>query len=79
MLSNKVFCSIEFSARTLQETTHHFGGIQVIGSRDFYQLSPLPNLMNDDAGNFAFTSRMWNKVFPHTFIMDKIERQHDSK
>ena len=77
MLSNKVFDSIEFIARTLREKTHHFGGIQVIGSGDFYQLPPVPNPMNDDAGNFAFTSRVRNKVFPHTFIMDKIERQHD--
>ena len=65
MLSNKVFDSIEFIARTLREKTHHFGGIQVIGSGDFYQLPPVPNPMNDAAGNFAFTSRVWNKVFPH--------------
>ena len=72
MLSNKVFDSIEFIARMLREKTRHFGGIQVIGSGDFYQLPPVPNPMNDGAGNFAFTSRVWNKVFPHTFILDKI-------
>ena len=71
MLSKKVFNSIEFIARTLRENMHHFGGIQVIGSGDFYQLPPVPNPMNNDTGNFAFTNRVWNKVFPHTFIIER--------
>lgn len=79
MLSKKVFDSIEFIGRKLRENTYHFGGIQLIASGEFYQLPPVPNPMNEDAGGFAFTSCVWDKVFPHNFIMDKIERQHDDE
>ena len=77
MLSKKVFDSIEFIGRKLRENTFYFGGIQVIASGDFYQLPPVPNPMNDAAGDFAFTGCVWDKVFAHNFIMNKVERQHD--
>lgn len=53
------------------------GGIQTIVIGDFYQLPPVPNRWNKDAGDYAFTSPIWEILIPHRFVLKTIHRQSD--
>lgn len=43
MLSAKLFNQVEFICRKIRENDFYFGGLQVIGSGDFFQLPPVPD------------------------------------
>lgn len=64
MLSEKIFNSTDYISRKVCQETRSFGGMQVIVSGDFFQLPPVPRY--DNEGKFAFQSRLWDVVFPHT-------------
>jgi len=64
MLSEKIFNSIEYISRKVRQETRPFGGMQVIAPGDFFQLPRVPRY--DDEGKFAFQSKLWDVVFPHT-------------
>ena len=75
MLSEKIFNYAEYIARNVRQESRSFGGIQVIASGDFFQLPPVPRY--DDEGNFAFQSKLWDVVFPHTCLLKTVQRQRE--
>lgn len=75
MLSEKIFNNTECIARNVRQESRAFGGIQVIASGDFFQLPPVPRY--DDEGNFAFQSKLWDVVFPHTCLLKTVQRQRE--
>ncbi|CAC5408438.1 PIF1 [Mytilus coruscus] len=77
MLSAKMFNQIEFICRKIRDSDLYFGGIQVIGSGDFFQLPPVPNLLNQDPGEFCFKSDVFKNVFRHKIVLDKVMRQDE--
>ena len=67
MLSAKVFELLDRVGRKVRgKPLHPFGGIQLVLSGDFYQLSPIADATDDtgDSGRFCFESSTWNTVFP---------------
>lgn len=75
MLSEKIFNYTENIARKVRQESQAFGGIQVVASGDFFQLPPVPRY--DDEGNFAFQSKLWDVVFPHTCLLKTVQRQKE--
>ncbi|CAC5386231.1 PIF1 [Mytilus coruscus] len=72
-----MFNQIEFICRKIRDSDLYFGGIQVIGSGDFFQLPPVPNLLNQDPGEFCFKSDVFKNVFRHKIVLDKVMRQDE--
>ncbi|CAG2229021.1 PIF1 [Mytilus edulis] len=77
MLSAKMFNQIEFICRKIRDSDLYFGGIQIIGSGDFFQLPPVPDLLNQDPGEFCFKSDVFKNVFRHKIVLDKVMRQDE--
>ena len=74
MLSSKVIEHVEKICRYIRSTDQIFGGLQVIGAGSFVQLPPVPSL--HDEGNYAFQSKMFQKIFPHKINLHTVHRQH---
>ncbi|XP_014674176.1 PREDICTED: ATP-dependent DNA helicase PIF1-like [Priapulus caudatus] len=77
MLSANMLSQVEFICRTVRDSGRYFGGLQVIASGDFYQLPPVPNVLNQDQGSFAFQGPVWKEVFPHKVILMEVVRQSE--
>ena len=75
MLSKKQFEQVEFICRNIRENEYLFGGIQLIGVGDFFQLPPVPDNLKEDAGDYAFISHSFDKVFVHKFTLETVKRQ----
>ena len=75
MLSRKDFEQLGMVCRLARENNNIFGGIQVMASWDFYQLLPVPNLLYNESGHYAFESNLWGKVFTHKINLKTIVRQ----
>ena len=69
MLSAEFFDKLELLAKLVRQVDKPFGGIQLILSGDFCQLSPI------DSNNFCFESESWNYVVDHIVYLTKIIRQ----
>ena len=52
-------------------------GIQVLAFRDFVQLAPVPNAIDD--GKYAFESALWNATFPHQIILEERLKAKDDQ
>jgi len=70
MLNLSLFEALEYATRQLRSDDRYFGGIQLLISGDFMQLSPIH-------GEFCFMSSLWDKIFPreNIFYFPKIFRQ----
>ena len=73
MLSGKTFNYTECIARNVRQEGRALGVIQVIASGDFFQLPPVPRY--DAERNFAFQSKVWDVMFPHTCLLKTVQRQ----
>ena len=71
MLSAEFFDKLELLARLVRKNDKPFGGIQIILSGDFCQLSPI------DSKNFCFESLSWNNVIDKVVYLTKIIRQEN--
>jgi ATP-dependent DNA helicase PIF1 len=61
MMSKKLFELLDSIGKTLRRNTLPFGGIQLIFSGDFYQLSSVGS--DPDSSMFCFESPLWNETF----------------
>lgn len=80
MMSQKMFDLLDFIGKTILRNSRPFGGIQLIFSGDFFQLSPVCQDNDDLAGqNFCFESENWFETFPvnNHVILTQIFRQTD--
>ena len=79
MLSQRDFQQLELVCRTMRDNSRVFGGIQVIGSGDFYQLPPVKNALYQDSGNFCFESDLWKELFAHRINLTTVMRQSEEQ
>ena len=54
-----------------------FGGVQMILVGDFWQLKPIPNLL--DKGIPVYQSKLFDEAFPHRVELTEVKRQHNSE
>ena len=78
MLSLKIFETLEYVCRRLRDSEEYFGGIQVIGVGDFFQLPPVPDHLKLDHGNYCFESEHFQKLFRHRIILKDVMRQSET-
>lgn len=77
MLSAKLLTELEHMCRAVRNVPVFFGGLQVVLSGDFLQLAPVPNVLYNDQGQFAFNSPVWNEGFGHVVHLKQVYRQDD--
>jgi ATP-dependent DNA helicase PIF1 len=77
MMSYKLFHVLNMIAKKCRMNTKQFGGIQVIFSGDFHQLSPVGNSQEPDTCRYCFESELWNTIFKNQIIFDTVFRQTD--
>lgn len=81
MMSLKIFILLDKIARLVfKKPDIPFGGLQVIFTGDFYQLSPVNNDDKDkEAGMFCFQNHLWDNVFKkeNQIVLTTIFRQND--
>ena len=68
-----MFDQLEYICRKVRTNDLYFGGLQVVGRGDFFQLPPVPDPLKYDPGEFCFKS----KLFSSTFILEKVIRQDE--
>ena len=78
MISKGTFEKIEYICRNVIGNDIIFGGIQVIGSGDFLQLSPVPNILYGDFGHLCIESQVFQKTFPHHINLTEVMRQDEA-
>lgn len=78
MMSKKLFDLLDEIGQEIRMNNKPWGGIQLILSGDFYQLSPVGDKEEEDSSKFCFESENWNKTIQKSFILDKIFRQEDN-
>ena len=71
MLSASFFDKLEEIARRIRNNQKPFGGIQLILSGDFCQLSPV------DSSEFCFEAKSWNSCVDKVIYLQKIIRQEN--
>ena len=49
--------------------------LQVIASGDFKQLPPVPNIFQQDGGEYCFESPIFGKVFPHHINLKQVSEK----
>jgi hypothetical protein len=64
------FDQLEYICRKVRTNDLYFGGLQVVGSGDFFQLPPVPDPLKYDPGEFCFKS----KLFSSTFISNNVHQ-----
>jgi ATP-dependent DNA helicase PIF1 len=77
MLSCKLFDQLEYICIKVRTNNLYFGGLQVVGSGDFFQLPPVPDPLKYDPGEFCFKSKLFSSPFRHKFILEKVIRQDE--
>jgi len=73
MLSCELFDKLNILGQAIRNNDKPFGGIQIILSGDFCQLSPV------GSKKFCFESECWSKVIDKIVHLKKIVRQDDKK
>lgn len=79
--------AMDYNLRTIKKTNVAFGGLQVIGSGDFFQLSPIlkagsseeTHFKKDFKSPYAFDSESWSESGLQTIELDQIMRQSDEE
>ena len=80
MMSKKMFDMLDTIGRKLRNNNKPWGGIQLIFSGDFYQLSPVGNKDGDiDSKKFCFESDNWDQTFQNNVILKYIFRQENKE
>ena len=80
MMSLKIFLLLDIIAKKFYKNTSPFGGLQVIFTGDFYQLSPVANnCLEKEEAMFCFEHELWNQLFPkeNQIVLKTIFRQKD--
>ena len=80
MMSLKIFLLLDIIAKKFYKKTSPFGGLQVIFTGDFYQLSPVCNsYLEKEESMFCFEHELWNQLFikENQIVLKTIFRQKD--
>ena len=80
MMSLKIFLLLDTIAKKFYKKTSPFGGLQVIFTGDFYQLSPVSNIfLEKEDAMFCFEHELWNQLFSkeNQIVLKTIFRQKD--
>jgi ATP-dependent DNA helicase PIF1 len=79
MMSLKLFDMLFLIGQAVRHSMLPFGGLQIIMSGDFFQLSPVGSCREPDTQRFCFESENWKKTFlPECHIeLTEIFRQTD--
>jgi len=80
MMSLKILLLLDTIAKKFYRNTSPFGGLQVIFTGDFYQLSPVSNIfLEKEDSMFCFEHELWNQLFPNEnqIVLKTIFRQKD--
>jgi len=80
MMSLKILLLLDTIAKKFYRNTSPFGGLQVIFTGDFYQLSPVSNIfLEKEDSMFCFEHELWNQLFPkeNQIVLKTIFRQKD--
>jgi len=80
MMSLKILLLLDTIAKKFYKNTSPFGGLQVIFTGDFYQLSPVSNIfLEKEDSMFCFEHELWNQLFPkeNQIVLKTIFRQKD--
>ena len=80
MMSLKILLLLDTIAKKFYKKTSPLGGLQVIFTGDFYQLSPVSNIfLEKEDSMFCFEHELWNQLFPkeNQIVLKTIFRQKD--
>jgi len=80
MMSLKILLLLDLIAKKFYRNSNPFGGLQVIFTGDFYQLSPVcNNYLEKEEAMFCFEHELWNQLFPkeNQIVLKTIFRQKD--
>jgi ATP-dependent DNA helicase PIF1 len=80
MMSLKILLLLDTIAKKFYRNNNPFGGLQVIFTGDFYQLSPVSNIfLEKEDSMFCFEHELWNQLFPkeNQIVLKTIFRQKD--
>jgi ATP-dependent DNA helicase PIF1 len=80
MMSLKILLLLDTIAKKFYKKTSPLGGLQVIFTGDFYQLSPVSNnFLEKEDSMFCFEHELWNQLFPkeNQIVLKTIFRQKD--
>lgn len=78
VISANMFDNLESIAREIRGSKEIWGGIQLIVSGDFFQLSPVPDKCNSSGKEFAFEANCWDASFDMLVELTKVFRQSDA-
>lgn len=84
MMSLKILLLLDLIARKFYKKNIPFGGVQVIFTGDFYQLSPVCSNCCDkekEDSMYCFEHELWNQLFTkeNQIVLKTIFRQNDEK
>ncbi|CAB4005421.1 ATP-dependent DNA helicase PIF1 [Paramuricea clavata] len=77
MSSERLFNLVNVINQKIKNNDLAFGGVQLILVGDFWQLKPIPNVL--DAGIPIYESNLFNKVFPHRYELTEVLRQGETE
>lgn len=80
MMSLKILLLLDLIAKKFYKNNNPFGGLQVIFTGDFYQLSPVCNsFLEKEESMFCFEHHLWNQLFAeeNQIVLKTIFRQKD--
>jgi ATP-dependent DNA helicase PIF1 len=80
MMSLKILLLLDLIAKKFYKNNNPFGGLQVIFTGDFYQLSPVCNsFLEKEEAMFCFEHNLWNQLFTeeNQIVLKTIFRQKD--
>jgi ATP-dependent DNA helicase PIF1 len=80
MMSLKILLLLDLIAKKFYKNNNPFGGLQVIFTGDFYQLSPVcNNYLEKEEAMFCFEHALWNQLFAeeNQIVLKTIFRQKD--
>ena len=80
MMSLKILLLLDQIAKKFYKNANPFGGLQVIFTGDFYQLSPVcNNYLEKEEAMFCFEHELWNQLFAeeNQIVLKTIFRQKD--
>ncbi len=75
MSSLRIFHIVDQLHQKVRSDSLPFGGIQVILGGEFLQLKPIPSML--DGGEPIYKSVLFDKVFQHRVVLEKIMRQSE--